>query len=88
MQSDVVEAKSIVEAVQIKTPREMHACSKSEKCCKWFQILLGEKLEVRTQCLSIRDTNQQVGKTTIVSVYVDEILIATNDMQEIAKIKK
>ena len=31
---------------------------------------------------------QQEGKTTIVSVYVDDILIATNDMQEMAKIKK
>ena len=33
-------------------------------------------------------SSQQEGKTTIVSVYVDDILIATNDMQEMAKIKK
>ena len=38
VQSEVVEAELIVELVLIKTPRRIHACSKSEKCCNWFQI--------------------------------------------------
>ena len=34
VQSDVLEAELIEELVLIKTPRRVHTCSKSEKCCK------------------------------------------------------